>query len=362
MRYHFGSLTPSSQKNRQSRSPLIQRSSPTCTLSLANATASTASNDILRDSDAMVVDPPSISMTSLSTVQNAVIPFPTTGKRTHSLLRATAYSPRLTTAVSARESDEACSTDPDPPRKRTRTSALPSSTKRFNRGTSVSIHIFRSTFDSSLPSATSKSTPTSADDASHSLLGSAQPNRFPSSLNSPTIDSLPLHGVSDATQSVVKPLVRPIPSSRWRHKRPASCESKFVFTFHQALVYGLALRFPTGKPDIANTTDNTSSGPLQSGKGGANAYLYLQDAILSQRLRAHLLANGIDAFQETFQGLNSEGEALCLPSATHVVLAYRRLVASLIIRHRSSSNRPRGRDNGRFQRKPSRLSAFGNSD
>lgn len=385
MRYHFGSLTPNSQMNRQPRSSLIQRSLPTCTLSLASVTSSTTSNDTLRNSDAMVVDPPSFSMASLSTVESGIVPFPTTGKRTHSLLRASAYSPRLTTPTSARQSDEAYSTDPDPPRKRTRTSALPSSKTRFNRAKSPSnliSHFNRSTSYSSPPSATPKSIVKDATIPS----GVAQSNTLPGSSHSPPINSPPLHSVSDATQLVPKPLVRPIPSSRWRHKRPAADESRILISLHQALVYGLALRYPIGKPDIAPAADTINdmnceifsavfgckahrlflAGPLQSDKGGGNAYFYMQDAILSQRLRNHLLANGIDAFREAFLELDSVDDAPCLPSVTHGVLAYQKLVATLIIRHRCSPNRSRAstpaRNNVRFQKKPSRLSAVRNLD
>jgi hypothetical protein len=147
------------------------------------------------------------------------------------------------------------------------------------------------------------------------------------------------------------------------------------------MVYGLALRYPIGKPDIvsgADTTDDMNCeifivvfgckahrlflvGPLQSDEGGENASLYVQDAILSQRLRNHLLANGIDAFRGAFLELNSVDDAPCLPSITHVVLAYQKLVATLIIRHRSSPARSRAStaasNNAGFQKKPSRLSA-----
>lgn len=385
MRYHIGSLTPNSQMNRQPRSPLVQRSLPTCTLSLANVTSSTASNNTLRNSDAMVVDPPSFSMTSLSTVESGIVPFPTTGKRTHSLLRATAYSPRLTIPISARQSDEAYSTDPDPPRKRTRTSALPSSKTRFNRANSPSntiSHLNRSTSYSSPSSATPKSTMKDAPIPS----GVAQSNPLPIPSHSPPIDSPPLHSVSDATQLVPKPLICPLPSLRWRQKRPAASESRILISLHQATVYGLALRYPIEKPDIASAADTTDdmnceifivvfgckahrlflAGPLQSDKGGGNASLYVQDAILSQRLRNHLLANGIDAFREAFLELNSVDHAPCLPSIAHVVLAYQKLVATLIIRHRSSPTRSRAStaasNNARFQKKPSRLSAVRNLD
>lgn len=366
--------------DRQPGSSLIQRSSATCTLSLASVTASTASNDTLRDSDAMVVDPPPFSMTSLSTVENGTIPFPTTGKRTHSLLRATAYCPRLTTPASSKHSYDACSTDPDPPRKRTRTSALPSSKTRFNRATSPSnlfSHLNHSTSDSSPPLATPKSVPTSVKDASQVPSGGVQSNPLFGPSLSPPIDSPP--SVSNATQLVPKPLVRPILSSRWRHKRPAAGESKILISLHQALVYGLALRCPIGKPDNTSAVDTIDdmnceiliavfdckahrlflAGPLQSRKGGENAYLYVQDAILSQRLRTHLLANGIDAFCEAFLELNSGNDTPSLPSVTHAVLAYQKLVATLIIRRRCSPNRSHAstaaRNKARFQSKPSRL-------
>jgi len=258
MRYHFGLLAPNSQMNRQPGSSLIQRSSPTCTLSLANVTASTASNDTLKDSDAMAVDPPLFSMTSLSTVGNDNIPFPTTGKRSHSLLRATAYCAQLTTA--ARPSDEACSTDPDPPRKRTRTSALPSSKTRFNRAISPPNHNFhsnRSASNSSLPPTTPKLLSASLKDASQLPSGVAQSNPLPASSHSPVINSPPLHDVPNATQLVLRPLVRPIQSPRWHHKRTAPSELRILISLHQVLVYGLALKYPIRKPDIASAADTT---------------------------------------------------------------------------------------------------------
>ena len=328
----------------------------------------------------MAVDPPLFSMTSLSTVRNDTIPFPTTGKRSHSLLRATAYCVQLTTA--ARQADEACSTDSDPPRKRTRTSALPSSKTRFNRAVSPSNHIFHSNRSgSSPPPATPKLFPIPLTDASQFPSSVPQSNPLPGPSHSPVIDSLPLQDVSTATQLMLKPLVRPILSSRWHHKRSAPSELRILISLHQVLVYGLALKYPIRKPDIASAADTTDdmdceifvpvfgckahrllAGPLQSGRSEANAYLYVQDAILSQRLRTHLLTNGIDAFREAFQEINSAG----LPSVTHVVLAYQQLAASLIFRHRSSPNRSRARvaakNNAKFQRIPSRLSASGNSD
>jgi len=372
MHYHFGVLAPSSQINHQSGASLVQRSLPTCTLSLASATASTASNHIVNDLDAMMVDPPSFSVTSLSMVGKGGIPFPTPGKRTHSLLRATAYCPRSTIAVSANQFDDGYpSTDMDPPRKRTRTSALPSSKTRFNRATSS-----RFLFNLNHPTSKSfslltmpKSTPilpppistlkdTSQTSSSEALSVPSQPDSHVDLSPSSPIAPFPLN---DGCNAVSKPLVYAIKSPAWRHKRATSSELRIFVSLHQALVYGLAMRWPIGMSDVittANTTDGMNSEPLQPDEDGENP-LYMQDALLARHLRTYLRANGIDAFREAFREINSDFD-----NAPR--LTYRKVVASLIMRHHCSSNRSRAktssRENARPQRKPSRLSTSMNLD
>jgi hypothetical protein len=191
---------------------------------------------------------------------------------------------------------------------------------------------------------------------------------------------LPLYGGSNAVAPVSMPPGHAITSSTWRYKRPTANELKILVSLHQALVYGLSLKGAIGTSFLTPIVGTTGTKcdiiipsfgckahslplaePFQPSQDEEKP-LYTQDAILARHLRTYLLANGIDAFRDALREINSGASDF----NTAPRLAYRKVVASLIIRRHCSSNRSRARtpsrDNARPLRKPSRLSTSMNSD
>jgi len=144
---------------------------------------------------------------------------------------------------------------------------LPSSKTRFNRATSSRFlfHINQPTSESFSLRTTPKSTPilpppiSTVKDAIQPSLGEAltMPSRPDSHLDlsqSSPITLFPLHDGSDAAH-VSKPLVNAITSPTWRHKRATASELKIFVSLHQALVYGLAMRWSIATSDVITTAD-----------------------------------------------------------------------------------------------------------
>lgn len=127
--------------SRQTSNPLsIQRAQPTeCVVSLASVTVSMISTDSDMDQTDMSVNHVIADKPLAPTgTQTAAIPFPTSCKRTHSLLRSTSCNhPQSSENISYDSEHEASRSisdgDCDPPRKRTRTSALSSSPRLLVR-------------------------------------------------------------------------------------------------------------------------------------------------------------------------------------------------------------------------------------
>ncbi|KAF9472085.1 hypothetical protein BDN70DRAFT_887422 [Pholiota conissans] len=305
MRY-LSSL-PLPRRARSPGRPSDQRSQPTtCILSLTSVTVSMASTAPA----GMDIDTSPLSDLSNS---NGV-PFPSS-KRTHSLLRATPSLSQCSSEHDEQNSDTCGSnntSDPDfnPPRKRTRTSAISSPSRpRSQRCSSSPPRV-------SLPSV--------------HLSGSSTP--------------LPLPAAPSCIDLMA---MKPIPSTRsspWRRRRMIPGEQQVLLHLYRTLVYGLEVRHEQTTAIDEATIDKTR--------------LDVQDALLAQHLRTYLLANGaaahtlvVDANAIAQEGrpkaeLDDSGAMLIdddsetTTTHTHTVLSYPQLVATLHIRRYLHPRRP----------------------
>ncbi|KDR82131.1 hypothetical protein GALMADRAFT_152904 [Galerina marginata CBS 339.88] len=385
MRYH----TRSPLRTQSPNLPIdvsLQRSNPTCSLSLTSVSVfGKTAPDTTSSSDSMVVDSPPTVLVTISS--SAKIPFP---KRPHSLLRSTTscvpsgggpWSPTSTT----HESDESDSPqDSDPPRKRTRTSALSTSTRtRSWRPVSTPIRV-------SSPSNGLIAPPPFAPPAGSLSVAILPTNErsdrptFPSSTpsNSDPVDpqSQDLIHTPPGLQapSSSDPLCIPSTPSPPQHflRRAATTGMGTLLYLYRTLVYGLDVKYSDrpGKLEVNKESSGIVNDTV-SCRVKAKSYFDLHDALLAQHLKMYLLASGVDihllvvniedvaresdqdATSESFDDymkMDADDGSTVLPSqdnqflhphlhptTIHSVLSYQQLVASHIMRHRFSSNRLR---------------------
>ncbi|KAF8957797.1 hypothetical protein BDZ97DRAFT_1844756 [Flammula alnicola] len=311
MRYHTRSSLRSLSPNRPIDPLAIQRSQPTCILSLTSATGSMSSTESSTDSESMDVDPPTVSVEVPTARTTGAIPFPTS-KRTHSLLRSTTlhsrHSPeslKSSTTLEPGDSHSSSDSDLNPPRKRTRTSALPSSTRprslRCNSTPSrVSASLAHS--PSSVTFHASISTPTCPFVTNEPLPTQLSPP-LSTSYNLPALAPQPdrVVNLSSLSLSSLPTCTPPIPPSSCRRKRATAGELHILLYLYRTLVYGLEVRYPdrpgrmrASQAAAVATESGVSDMPTGSSRVAAKSYLDVQDALLAQHLKTYLLANGTD--------------------------------------------------------------------
>ncbi|CAA7261012.1 unnamed protein product [Cyclocybe aegerita] len=349
MRYHTA-LPPRLNSQKTPQDPTVQRSPPTCELSLANASACTTSTD----PEAMEVDLPlpQTPSTIQSSTEDGTVTGPASKRvqssRKHSLLRSTV--PRLeifpTSDASAAQSNRGppSPTEQSPPRKRTRTSAL-SSPSRPRPHRLVSLP----TRPAPLPPSSTPLSPSFV--ASGRQLAPAKSEIAPVSSALPFSPILPTPNV---VANLLPSAAQEQPhSTRFRRRKPPPSELKLLTSVYRSLVYGLEMRYPRWRR-FAETRD--ADGTL------ARTYFDTQDALLAHHLKPYLLLNGasrnsmvvdVDLVARERVGsmgmdVDSETETSPRPglpdsSTDSSILSYQRLVSALILRHHTYPRRLPGR-------------------
>lgn len=231
-----------------STNPLaIRRAQPTtCVLSLASVTVSMAPTENSTEQAATSVEPTPVAMPTSRGAD--VVPFPTSSKRTHSLLRATPGHVRQASqnAVASTSSDPGESSslsDPDfsPPRKRTRTCALSSSSRpRVQRSNATPIRI----------------------PAPPHLSGGAPAE----SSALPPPPSVPLCTALMSPRPCIG-TAGPLASAPLRRRRWSPGDLRVQLYLYRTLVYGLEIRYP----NLLSACEDIT------GKDGAAACLYLSN-------------------------------------------------------------------------------------
>jgi len=396
MRYHSRSpLYPRSPN--YSVEILAQRSNPTCSLSLTNASASVKTSfESTPSSDLSERDLPNLLTAVPSPGRRDTIPFP---KRPHSLLRGTQPTSRplgdISKAFPTHDLDEMSSAqDLDPPRKRTRTSALSTSTRtRLYRASSTS------STKTSVPLPRYTTPPSSnlsvSSESAPIRLCSSKSHSHPSPPTSPSIFCIPppKPSISPSLDSnstlavnldVTTSFVVSCPVPHWYRRRASANEVRISFYLYRTLVYGLEVRYHDryGKfNDLQAVSQGKDDATLVNARVRAKSHLDVQDALLAQHLENFLLVNGVDvhAIAVYMQDIAQDGLFAAVPprsdpmamdiddfsdgishtshsdtylhphlhpSTTRSILSYQQLVASLQMRRHFNSSRSSSRAKG----------------
>ncbi|PPQ88128.1 hypothetical protein CVT25_004884 [Psilocybe cyanescens] len=374
-----------------------QRSTPTCSLSLANISASSkASSESSLQTVEMQTDSSNVLVVSVqSTDVRCTIPFP---KRPHSLLRSTAPRNSPTGDSSQVETTEDTSPqDQDPPRKRTRTSALSTSTRSRPRRI-ASLHIRNTSTSATSPRSIaplSISPPTVSLSVTFPLVTSShdpEPQSelvpFPSisstsiSCVASTLSSSPAYSSPPsppATESTSTFSLSTWQSTNWYRRRMTPAEMKACLYLYRTLIYGLEIKYHQHGPrqSLATPEEVVS----RESRIMSSSCFDVQDAILAQHLKNLLIIHGVDVHcmivnveDIAREGIHDDDHLPCCdgsmvidsdnstrpsasplnsddflhphlhPSIHHSVISYQQLVATLFLRHhfdRSSRSRPK---------------------
>ncbi|KAF9528208.1 hypothetical protein CPB83DRAFT_854640 [Crepidotus variabilis] len=349
--------------------PFSQRSRPTCKLSLANVSASTS-----LEPNAMEVDLPSLAVSVPSSnvwEETQGVPFPSASSsppRKHALFQptSTVLGDRSNRSTFEDHHTPPSPTEATPPRKRSRTAALLPMPKlsRTHR------------FSSLPPRGVSSRTPKSASSllsSSASPSARSLPQVMPNPCEQftytfPTMSTTTMTAATRSTNSQLPSITdliqststitaqRPVPPPptqtpappALRRRKPNSSEMKILGSLYRTLVLGLANKHT----QLASRQD--PSGTPYEDRPTTMAQLAIQDAVLADRLRWYLTANGgdvslsrdadQDAMETENEDPNQSTDAVSasplLPpgiSTMGCITSYQQMVSSLLIRRRSEA-------------------------